>query len=487
MTTASVSTVTVLVGAGVETAKWRVSKLGNNADGLSWATAWTDLDQIVWASVAAGDVIAVDGGPTRATSVYRWTSDAAHATDRPGVAGGMLYTGALSPTKDGVTIRLSTESGRDGTAVIFGGRQTALPYASQSSYSPTGTGRGRGIDLRGRTGVTIDGRHRSGIMVYGVGTSGVGIAASGIDMSTAVGCTLRNVEAFDCGSYNNTTGGVSGLVPGYVTDQEGLTLGGSGHMVERCFFHDCGQDPVQGVAAVTNLTWRDNWVFNARVHPTWAGFGFSAGSEAVAAQNATHVDGIQIYAGLRMTGHIYDHCIFGPFISKGLYPGDQDVATTDNATVSECLFLGNIVRDIQLDSYAGGGATTPSGLLIDHCTAVRTPNPATGYSGSSQNAMTDVSGTGHAIRNSVKVNGGFSGSATFTGSNSGNYYTGDAMPGGTALNPAIVQGIPDQPTWADILAANATPTNATVLAAGAGTTHIRRVQDLLDRIDTLNG
>jgi hypothetical protein len=39
-----------------------VSKNGNNADGNSYATAWNELNQINWSTIAAGDVIWLDGG-----------------------------------------------------------------------------------------------------------------------------------------------------------------------------------------------------------------------------------------------------------------------------------------------------------------------------------------------------------------------------------------------------------------------------------------
>lgn len=477
-----------------QAANFFVSKNGNNTTGTSWANAWTDFNSIAWGSVTAGSIIEVDGGSSRATSNYRWTSDANHATARPGVSGGMLYTGAFLPTVSGtsgnpITIRLSRDTGRDGTAVIFGGRQTALPYASQSSYTATGTGRDRGIDLRGRGYITIDGDHRSGFMVYGIGTGAAGAnsgnAASGVALSvTSNNIILRNLEIFDCGTFN-TGGGASGSVTGYVTDQEGITLAGSNITIDRCLIHDCGQDPIQGVDTVTSLSLTNSWIYSNRDHPTWTGYPFNCGSEAVASQEATHVDGMQIYAGVRAGPLTIDHCVWGPLISKGPYPGDQNAASYDNVTMTECLFVGCIVRSIQGDSFTGT-PTTPSGWLIDHCTSVQGTGQGTGYS--SGRAMADISGTGHAVRNSIKINGNFGVTGSFTGTNSNNYYTGGSMPGGTATDPAIVQSYStNDPIYTQTVAIDATPTNSTVLSSGAGTTHIRKIQDLLDRIDTLNG
>src|SRR6266700_6872250 len=39
-----------------------ISKNGNNGDGLSWATAWNELDKINWSVIEPGDTILIDGG-----------------------------------------------------------------------------------------------------------------------------------------------------------------------------------------------------------------------------------------------------------------------------------------------------------------------------------------------------------------------------------------------------------------------------------------
>jgi hypothetical protein len=44
-----------------------VSKNGSNADGLTWATAWNEMNQIKWAQVQPQDVVAIDGGTTSMT------------------------------------------------------------------------------------------------------------------------------------------------------------------------------------------------------------------------------------------------------------------------------------------------------------------------------------------------------------------------------------------------------------------------------------
>ena len=93
-----------------------VSKLGNNSDGLSWASAWNELDQIDWSIIQPGHTILIDGGSSE-----------------------MVYTTILAPTASGeagkpVTIKMAQETGRDGKVVIFGGRATQLPYCGQTNY-----------------------------------------------------------------------------------------------------------------------------------------------------------------------------------------------------------------------------------------------------------------------------------------------------------------------------------------------------------------
>src|SRR5205085_1078315 len=87
-----------------------VSRAGTNGDGLSWTTAWSNLDTINWAVIQPGDTIVIDGGATPCASPYDFS------TTRPGVSCGMLYNSTLTVGTSGtatapVTIRLATDSG----------------------------------------------------------------------------------------------------------------------------------------------------------------------------------------------------------------------------------------------------------------------------------------------------------------------------------------------------------------------------------------
>lgn len=84
-----------------------VSKDGDNSDGLSWATAKNELDQIVWGH-AAGDILQIDGGVT-----------------------GMVYSTIMTPNSRGaagnpVIIKRSTDANHDGPVYFT---PTASGYA----------------------------------------------------------------------------------------------------------------------------------------------------------------------------------------------------------------------------------------------------------------------------------------------------------------------------------------------------------------------
>src|SRR2546426_3693597 len=194
-------------------ATWYVSLNGSNADGMSWATAWADLNRVNWSVVRSGDTIVVDGGlSTCAVSPYDFQSP----SPNPGVTCGARYS-PFTVGQNGVTIAASTEIGRNGTVVVDGGRDTPLPYCQQPSYSAA-SGSAYGIDFAGHSGVVIDGRHRSGIVVRG--------AQYGVRMRGGGNDTLRNVELFDNG-YPTTTSA------GYNSDGDDIVMSGQNNIYDR--------------------------------------------------------------------------------------------------------------------------------------------------------------------------------------------------------------------------------------------------------------
>jgi hypothetical protein len=152
-----VVTVSIAPAAG---ATYYISRSGSNTDGRSWATAWNELDQIDWSVVQPGDTLLIDGGQQRCNLPVVVTDN----SNQPTPAGcGMEYNTTLAVEASGtvvepITIRLADESGRNGTARIFGGRSRSLPYCDQAGYSATG-GTRYGIRIYGRHDVVIDGTH----------------------------------------------------------------------------------------------------------------------------------------------------------------------------------------------------------------------------------------------------------------------------------------------------------------------------------------
>ncbi|HUX78949.1 MAG TPA: hypothetical protein VMW10_04280, partial [Alphaproteobacteria bacterium] len=153
-----------------------VSKSGNNTDGLSWRTAWNELDQINWNLIRPGDTVLLDGGSTN-----------------------MVYTSTLTVKTDGVvnapiTIRLATEAGKNGQARIFGGRSILLPYCHQKEYSYQTDGvRARGINIDNHKYIIIDGTKLRGVVIYGHNYNGIQLNVYSSNI------TLRNLEIYDNG------------------------------------------------------------------------------------------------------------------------------------------------------------------------------------------------------------------------------------------------------------------------------------------------
>lgn|GEM_PF-1103057 len=329
---------------------WYVSKTGSNGDGRSWAAAWTDLDQIRWSSVQPGDVILLDGGTTE-----------------------MIYRAPLEPATDGtrerpITIQLATEAGRNGRAVLFGGRATPLPYCDQPGYRLDAAHR-YGIKLHGRSWLRIDGTKWRGITIHGFNKAGVLLSSGSHDL------IVRNVEIYDNGHLTRTGD----------PDQEGVELSGTNITFERALIHDNGQDAFQSGGGVRNFTLRESWLYMSRKKPGGAWWNY-----------CRHPDGIQIYGGGHQSGVLIEDSIIGPGFMQGLILGETDnghSAIIHNVVMRHVLFVG-----------AGNGSmitkhTPASGWVLDHVTSVREPG------GKWHNIQLWPTGRGHHIRDSIFVGG----------------------------------------------------------------------------------
>jgi chitodextrinase len=458
----------------------------STADGASWATAWKELGQIAWSSVAPGDTILIDGGSTPCPSNYDFAD---HGASRPGLRCGMLYTTQLNVQRSGtadapITIRLASDAGRNGTAVVFGGRPNALPYCTQPGYTPGGSARADGIVFNTRaTGarhVVLDGAHRSGIMVYGAQT-GVNLVS---DATSHV--TLRNLEIFDNGTHQSFSGG------GSATDNPGVFLNGTKVTIERVLIHDNGQDEIQdnytgaanGHAPIDDLTIRDAWIYNRRDHPGWTGYPFNSGAEGTPT-DCTHVDGLQIWGGGRGQRNLtIRDSVFGPLLAQSIYPSDTSTSF-DHVTLSNLLHLNPVIHGV-IGERQGGTSATPANWVISNMTTYMTASENPNAGGSPSHG-TELYGTGHSLTNSIFHYGYFVAGSAFTGLSSGNlYYGGDPVPGGTSVAPrfAAPPAGGNAPTYAQLAAGDYTPTCTS--CAGKGSS-LHGVQDILNRIDQLNG
>jgi chitodextrinase len=459
-----------------------VSKAGSNAGGTSWASAWNELDQINWSIIQPGDTIVIDGGSSSCGSNYDFSN---HTTARPGLSCGMMYTSQLNVQKSGtstapITIKLSTEPGRNGTGVIFGGRTSPLPYCTQA-YTPSGSARTAGVVFNtraaGASNIVLDGSKRSGLMIYGAQT-GVNLIS---DNTSYV--TLRNLEIFDNGTFSPYSGG------GYHSDSPGIFLDGTHITIDRTLIHDNGQDEIQdnytGTAnthmPINDLTISSSWLYNHRDHPLWTGFPFNSGAES-GAQDCTHVDGLQIYGGgLDQQNLTVKDSVFGPLLAQGVYPSDNNTSF-DNVNISNTLFIALTQHPINTDPVGSNTGPTPGHWTIKNITAYLTPGVIAGE----VSHGSGIWGSGHSVVNSIFNYGFFAYPPSFTGTNSGNlYYGGDAVPGGTSTNPAfatVPQG-GNSPTYAQSVAADFTATCSTCSGKGSS---IHKVADLLSSIDTQN-
>jgi hypothetical protein len=458
---------------------WYVSQHGNGRGGSSWTTAWPELNRISWSLIGPGDRIVLDGGRTTCPSNYVPRPGG----PRPGLRCGALYRTELSVGASGIpgapiTISLSTASGHDGTAVVFGGRATPLPYCDQPTYSPMGRGRDAGIDIPGRTHVVIDGSHRSGIMVYGA-QSGVDLAGDGTGY-----VTLRNLEVFDNGM-------VSTWAHGYRTDGEGISVAGHDILIDRNLVHDNGQDAVQdrdtgvptiGHAPLHDISVTNSWLYEHREHPEFAGYGFNSGAQEIAAQACTHVDGVQIWGGgLHQQRMTFAHDIFGPFLAQGVFPGDLNTASFDHVSISDTLFLNMLDHAVEAPR-SSSDPHSPHGWKISTTTSYMTDQPNRGLS---SHGKIDMAGTGHSVTNSLFYNGYFGGASTFTTAAGNVWWRGDPAPGGVNQQPSFVGPMPtnNRPSYATLAGLNLTP--RCTACSGVGS-NLHDVTDLLRRIDALD-
>jgi hypothetical protein len=337
-----------------------VSRNGNNADGRSWATAWNELSRIDWTQIRPGSIIYIDGGST--SMMYQTT----------------LNIAASGQVGQPIRIQRSTESGRNGRVVMFGGRTTNLPYCGQASYNDSGSENYReyGIHTNNHRFITIDGMGWRGIEIHGFKRTGIRIERYSTDI------TVRNVEI-----RNNGRAFVDSN--GWRSDHPGVILAGANVTFQRAIIHDNGSDSFQSMwdnNNIANFRLEQSWLYNGRRHPNvnesfnWC----------------THTDGIQIYDGGVVSGITITETFIGPGFTQGTMLGQTLNSNGSWADVQNVTF-----RDVVFSRGADNGAHAKHGSNPRNWVLERVTIDCVG---TKYNCL-DIDNSNHTIRDSVIVHG----------------------------------------------------------------------------------
>jgi len=328
-----------------------ISKNGNNSDGLSWATAWNELDKINWPVIQPGDTILIDGGSQQ-----------------------MVYTTTLTIGKSGtdsapITIKKATDPGRNGHVIIFGGRTIPLPYCNQPNYTVQTSGiNATGISIGSASWIGIDGGNWDGITIHGTGEEAVSFE------SGSSNDTIRNLETYDNGAIDGSSPAAWG---------GGILIYGSNHLFDRVNIHDDAGDAFQ--PSGTNITITRSWLHQSREDPTQPGTPFN---------QCEHQDGYQIWDGGTHTGITIENSIVGPGEKEGTILGQtafgsSQTAIVNNVTFNNDLFINKVIN---IMGYSG---LKEVGWKIDHVTVVSVKASIALW----------IEGVNHSVTNSIFYNG----------------------------------------------------------------------------------
>ena len=313
-------------GGGGTSTQHYVSLSGNNADGLTLATAWNELNQINWGVIEPGDTITIEAG------VYGTTLD-------PTVSG---------TQGDPIFIRTT-----GGTVYIRGSRGTTLlPEAGTTGITAeSATENGVWLD---QSWIDIDGGDWKGIIIEGWQGRGI------YYRKESSNCRLANVEIRNCGWVESKTtwtgGGItySGSAAAY-PNGPGVSLGGSSHRMYRVIIHDNGQDAIQSTFNDDNnlgdFKADQCWFYNARPH-TIVNARPIGGANSEAFNYASHADLMQIYSGGIVDGIELTNCVLGPGGTHALIMG-QTGAGSPTEQISNGNFASNFSNWSHTDSNGG--------------------------------------------------------------------------------------------------------------------------------------
>lgn len=355
-----------------------VSKTGSNQDGLSWETAWSELNQIDWTQINPGDTIIVDGGQ---------------------LGQSMVYTSTLEPSVSGteelpITIQLSDEEGRNGTAVLFGGNSIPLPECGQLEWDESELNEAGNYGMVFRDGVSniiVDGTRRGGFEIHGWRLGGITLDPDRTDNqvdNNTKDITLRYMEIYNNGRIELLpdllpSGGDESVGPELYYPYHGsagIKLAGTGHKFEFLEIHDNAADAIQSNFTdpsngifnnMDDITISNSWFYNQRAHsgidnspagevctaddssgcdemgaPSMSAEYFRYPAEPTARREAfnwcTHNDGIQIYSAEDFNNLVIERSVMGPNLMNALILGDRGEPVKATAWVNN-LVMNDVV------------------------------------------------------------------------------------------------------------------------------------------------
>jgi len=210
----SAGLILALSAAKAEATNYYVSPSGNNTTGLSYQTAWNELNQIKWSALKANDIVYIDGG-----------------------ASGITYKTILNVPSNApkVTIDLSTDKGHTGMLTIDGttsGFPSGIQVAAPVQLFPSGL-------YSGNTGFPTT----NGYSIKSLPVRVQNWRGPGLFLVNGTGASVSNMEF-----CHNQTGIL--LVPG----ANSVTL-------NSCLIHDNTNANISNEA--TSLTLNYCWIYNS--------------------------------------------------------------------------------------------------------------------------------------------------------------------------------------------------------------------------------
>ena len=356
--------------AGANGHTYYVSRNGDNTDGRSWATAWSELANIKWSTVQPGDTILLDGGQTN-----------------------MIYTSTLAVGTSGtqtapITIERATEAGHNGKVIIFGGRKTSLPYCGQPTYTNQTNGVLRsGIAVDGKSWIVIDGMSWDGISIYGFSSNGVALSAKYGSASTSSNDTVRNLEIYDNGSASQQNNGT--WIPNDSGD--GVAVAGTNLTFKQMDIHDNADDNFEP-GPVNSMKIQHSWLHETREDPTRSGLPWD---------QCVHQDGFQIWTGGVQGGITIQDSILGPGLMDGVILGQTQNSPYNGATVNNVSLKNDLILANTENNIIGYPQIPSQNWVIQNVSSfIIQPN----VDGNTPNNIF-LEGSGHSITNSIFYGG----------------------------------------------------------------------------------